>query len=230
MSLLLAVAAMEMEAELLLPRLSPAGRVGGRPLYRGRLAGRELALLLTGLGQVNTAQALAAVLERLTEVMAVVNLGCAGAYAGSGLALGEPALATEVIFADLGVVSGGRLHGLEKTGIPLARDAQGRPIFNRLVCDPALSDELAAANPGIARGDFATVEHISGDPRTAADVERRWGALLEEMESAAAALVSLHYGKPFAALRGVSNRAGERELDVAAGARAAQRALLNLEA
>lgn len=51
---------------------------------------------------------------------------------------------------------------------------------------------------------------------------------MEEMEGAAVGLVARWYAKPFAALRGVSNPAGLRELDLAAGAEAAQRALLAL--
>ena len=76
--------AMEMEARLLIERLAPAPTLDGRPSFAGELpgpaAGRRVCLLLTGMGQVNAAQATAAALERLAEVEAVLNLGCAGAY------------------------------------------------------------------------------------------------------------------------------------------------------
>ncbi len=229
MAWLLAVA-MEAEARLLLPRLSPANAVGGRACYQGSLAGRQVYLVLTGLGQVNAAQAVTAALERLPGMEAVLNLGCAGAYAGSGLAVGQAALATEVISAELGVASARGWRPLEALGIPLLHDGRGRPLYNRLPVDQALSDLLARANPGLARGAFVCVAQVSGDPATAQALAARWGGMLEDMESAAVAQVAALYGLPFAALRGVSNQAGARELDVAAGAGVAQEALLRLEA
>lgn len=226
----LVTVAMEMEARLLIPRLAPAPLLGGRPAYAGELpgpaAGRCVVLLLTGMGQVNAAQATAAALERLPEVAAVINLGCAGAYPAAGLAVGQAAAASQAVHADLGVLTARRWHPLDLTGIPLARDPQGRPVFNRLPVDQALTDALCVRRPGLPRGAFATVNQVSGDPATAQALEQRWSALLEDMETAAVAQVALHYAKPFAALRGVSNIAGQRELDVAAGAEAAQRVLL----
>ncbi len=216
-------AALASEAEILTARLQPAGEIGRRPCWQGRLGGREVLLVLTGMGLVNAASAVTAVLEQVPGLSALVNLGCAGAYAGSGLAVGQAALASEVVLADQGVRTRRRLHGLEKTGIPLL-ERGGQALFNRLPCDPALSRALA--RPGLARGVFACVVQVSGDPLIAAEVEARWGAILEDMESGAVAQVAALYGLPFACLRGVSNLAGARELEVRAGAEAAQRALL----
>ena len=227
MSWLLAVA-MEPEARLLIPRLRPAPDLGRKPCYRGRLAGREVYLLLTGLGLVNAAQAVSAACERLAGLEAVLNLGCAGAYAKSGLTVGQAALAAEAVLADAGLLTQRAWHPLEKLGLPLMRDGQGRQYYHRWPCDPGLNDLLTGACPGLRRGVFATVNQVSGDEATAAGLERRWGALLEDMESAAVAQVAALYGLPCACLRGVSNMAGQRELDVAAGASAAQEVLLAL--
>ena len=226
MSAWLLVVAMRAEAELIMPRLKPVEDIGRRPAFSGRLAGREVLLVLGGMGQVNAAQATTAALEARPELGAVINLGCAGAYAHSGLGLGQAALATETVFADLGVAKDGRLHDLGVVGIPLYGARGQNDVYNRVPCDPGLSAAILAANPGLAQGAFATVERISGDPATAKAAARRWGVALEEMEGAAVGLVALHYGKPFVALRGVSNLAGDRALDLAAGAGAAMRALL----
>jgi futalosine hydrolase len=220
--------AMEPEARLLIPRLRPAADLGRKPCYQGRLAGREVYLVLTGMGLVNAAQAVAAACERLAGLEAVINLGCAGAYVGSGLAVGEPALASEAVLADAGVLTGRAWHPLDKLGLPLFRDAQGRDYYHRWPCDPDLNHILAGARPGMRQGVFATVNQVSGDEAVAAGLEQRWGAILEDMESAAVAQVAALYGLPMACLRGVSNIAGQRELDVAAGAGAAQEVLLAL--
>jgi futalosine hydrolase len=182
--------------------------------------------LLTGLGQVNAAQAVTAALERLDDVEAIITLGCAGAYPTSGLVVGQAVTASEAVHADLGVLTVGSWHSLDFTSIPLTHDARDRPLFNRLPVDQALTDALCASRPGLPRGPFATVNQVSGDSGTAQALEQRWAALLEDMETAAVAQVALLYAKPFAAMRGVSNIAGRRELDVAAGAEVAQRVLL----
>ncbi len=220
----LVAVAMPQEGELVAARLEGPSTVGGRPLYRGRVGARGLWLLVTGMGLVNAAQAVTAVLERLPRPAALLSLGCAGAYPGSGLEVGAAAVAREVVLADHGVRTQRRLHSLEVVGIPLARDRRGRGVYHRFPCDPGLVESLAGGR--LATGTFATVVQVSGDPATAAVLARRWGAVLEDMESAALAQLALHYRLPFAALRGVSNLAGRRELDLRAGAEAAQRALL----
>lgn len=107
MSLWLITVAMAPEARLLTTRWQVAGDIGRRPCWRGSLAGRDTLLLLTGIGQVNAAQAVTAALEAEPGIEAVFNLGCAGAFEGSGLRIGQAALASEVVLADMGVQSAG---------------------------------------------------------------------------------------------------------------------------
>lgn len=229
MNLWLITIAMAPEAALLTRRLDSRGEIGRRPCWRGSLAGREVLLVLTGIGPVNAAQATTAALEAEPEISAVFNLGCAGAYAHSGLHAGQAALASEMVLADMGVQTAERLQGLDEVDIAMAGRSSGWPLYNRIPCDPGLNELIMRANPGLARGAFATVGRISGDPYSAEAVAGRWGAIIEDMEGAAVGLVARWYAKPFAAIRGVSNPAGRRELDLAAGAEAAQRAFLALD-
>jgi futalosine hydrolase len=215
--------AMPMEAELLISRLEPADPISHWPLWRGSLVGQEVVLQLSGMGLVNAASAVTAALERMPEICALINLGCAGAYSKSGLAVGQAALASQIVLADHGVRTSRKIHGLEKTGIPLVKKQSG-DIYNHLPCSGELNSRLAL--PELARGVFACVAQVSGDPTTAAAVEERWGGILEDMESGAVAQVAAMHELPFACLRGVSNLAGARELEVKAGAEAAQRAFI----
>lgn len=223
--MILLLAAMPQETELIAPGLGPEGE-GPWPLMRGTIGGREVALCHTGLGLANAAAAGAATLARLGGVECVVNFGCAGAYAGSGLILGAAAVASEAVMADMGVACAGRWHPVRKIGIPVAHGADGGPLYNRLPVDAALGREIAGAAGGLIMGPFASVNQASGDEPTAAALEARWDAIMEDMETAALALVCLAHGVAFAAVRGVSNIAGRRELDIKAGSEAAQRALL----
>lgn len=225
----LLTAALESEARLIMEQLRPATPLGGKQCYAGRVGRRVVVLLLTGMGPVNAAQAVTAALERLPGLQAVINLGCAGAYASSGLKIGQAALASEVVFADQGVRSAQGIVPLDALRVPLYRDLKGRKVFNRIPVDAELSGLLAAKHPELARGPFATVGQVSGDPATASVLELAWGAILEDMESAAVGMVAALYNKPFAAVRGVSNQAGDRNLDLAAGAEAAQQVLLSMK-
>ena len=225
----LLLVAVEAEARLIIPLLTPAPDLAGKPCWLGALSGRPVWLALTGLGTIHAAHCLTVALERLADIEAVVNLGCAGAYAGAGLSLGQAALATECVLADWGLDRADGWRSLQTLSLPLGHDAHGQPRYHAWPSDPGLNQIIAAANPGLAQGVFNTVVAVSGDPATAALLEARWGAILEDMESAALALVAAQYHRPFACLRGVSNQAGRRELDVVAGAEAAQRALLRLD-
>ncbi len=54
---------------------------------------------------------------------------------------------------------------------------------------------------------------VSGDPETAADRFRSYGALAENMEGSAVAQVCLLFDAPFLEWRGISNIAGVRDKD-----------------
>jgi futalosine hydrolase len=59
-------------------------------------------------------------------------------------------------------------------------------------------------------GSVATVSTCSGTDAAAAEIRRRTGSLCEDMESGAAGLVAHRLGVPFACVRAISNRTGNR--------------------
>ena len=177
-----------------------------------RMASPVLDVLVSGIGQVNTARALTAYFERHTPRPDYLIMGgCAGAFKGSGLNIGDVCFATEEIYADTGVNSPDGFLGLEATGIPLA-EIKGAKYYNRFPI-PALSDKIEHTMFLfiISAGPFATVSAVTGTEAAAAGMEKRWGAVCENMEGAAAAHVSLQYGVPFAEVRGISNMVEDRD-------------------
>jgi len=177
-----------------------------------RMAGPELDVLISGIGQVNTAKALTAYFERHTPLPEhVIMGGCAGAFKGSGLNIGDVCFATEEIYADTGVNSPDGFSGLEATGFPLA-EIKGVKYYNRFPV-PGLPDKIDRAMFlfKISAGPFATVCAVTGTEAAAAGMEKRWGAVCENMEGAAAAHVALLYGMPFAEVRGISNMVEDRD-------------------
>lgn len=179
-----------------------------RPLYvyaapkEGEPWAGDPRTLQLGVGKVAATLALA---RRVLEPRpaAVVLFGVAGAYAG-GPAIGQACLVTEDWLADEGVEAPGGFLSLEQLGLgtrgPFAADA-------------ALTDELDARLGGaLPRVVGATVSTCSGTDALAAARRRACpGVAVESMEGAAVGAVCTALGIPWAQLRVVSNRTGDRD-------------------
>lgn len=173
----------------------------------GRLAGTDVALANTGIGKVNAAAGTAIALATVRPSH-VVLVGIGGAYPGSGLALGEVAVAASETHLDSGVGQGAAWQGLEAIGFPLL--ATEPPTYNRIELDHALATSAATA-AGAKALPFATGEAVTESPARARMLERRHGAAVESMEGAAVAQVAVAHGVPFVELRAVSNVVGVRD-------------------
>jgi futalosine hydrolase len=185
-----------------------------RDAYRGEIEGRPVILAVTGIGKANAAVAVTALLERFdTELL--ITAGCAGAYRGSGLAVGDLAVATVEIAGDEGVLAPDGWHTLELIGIP-AVERKGQSFFNRFPMTRWALDKAAfvAGTAGITlhQGEFITVSTVSGTLERGAELQRRFGGICENMEGAAAAQVALLYGVDCMEVRGVSNLVEDRDL------------------
>lgn len=225
------------------------------PGARGRGIGMGAVVVETGYDKTNTAQALTCLLERAEasrlpdpadsswepRPRLVVQFGIAGAYPRSGLGVGDVVVATEEIYGDTGALTPGGWLSTECFGIPLVTVA-GRPSWNRFILDRAIAGRAARRlrwrEPGtgespadVARveaGDCLTLSCVTGTQERADDLWRKWGALAESMEGAAAAQVCLLYGVPLLEVRAISNLVGDRDREAwdvtGAAARAARAA------
>jgi futalosine hydrolase len=171
-------------------------------------------LAVTGMGKVNAAAAITALLERHQPVL-IINTGCAGAYPGSGLAVGDLALATTEVYGDEGVLTPSGWESLEFIGIP-ALEWKGNRYFNEIPLSFSASEkamQLAVAlGLPIRRGRFVTVSTCSGTKSKGEELFNRFGGICENMEGAAAAQVALIYGVDCLEVRGVSNMVEDRDL------------------
>ena len=210
--MLCAVAA---EAESLQSSLTnPAPtQLARRPAITGFLGAQRVLILPTGMGKTNAAQALTALLES-HPIRGVIAFGIAGAYAGSGLDAGDVALASAAIYGDEGVQTPDDWIGTDGIGIPLlVREEQ--TFFN---CFPLDEERVATAGAVLAgagipvrTGSFLTVSCCAGTARLGAERAARWGAICEDMETAALAHVAMLYEIPLLAVRGVSNAVEDRD-------------------
>ena len=89
-----------------------------RARTEGKLGTRRVVLIETGIGAVNTAQALTAALEAGRPDF-VLQVGVGGAYADSRLNVGDLAVATEENDGELGFLAPDGWHPADHIGIPV---------------------------------------------------------------------------------------------------------------
>jgi len=99
--------------------------------------------------------------------------------------------------------------------------------YERLPVDAAVAGALAEAAGEVApcrAGPFVTVSAVTGTAREARRLRRRYRAVCESMEGAAAAHAALAFGIRFGEVRGISNPVGPRDRRTWRTAEAADRA------
>lgn len=201
---------------------------GLRETYEGECRGKRIVLAVTGMGKVNTASALTNLIGRFSPKL-LINTGCAGAYGGSALSVGDLAIATAEIYGDEGMLALSGWEPLNCIGIPLLL-AKGKEYFNELPFSHFLV-ERAVRFAGeheipLRKGKFITVSTCSGTAVRGEELSKRFEAICENMEGAAAAHVSIMYGIDSMEIRGISNIVEDRNLsrwDIARAAENAQR-------
>jgi futalosine hydrolase len=230
---IIVIAAVSQEINLLEKALAHAGRVkaGGYEYVEGTIGNLRVVVCAGGVGRVNAAAATAVMIDRYQPQL-VINTGCAGAYIGSGLAVGNLVVASEEVLADDGVHVAGGWKDLRYMNIPSV-DQGGMTCFNLLPLSRHASEKAMqlADYYGVflMRGRSATVSTCSGTRQFGAELVQRWNALIENMEGAAVVQVCLRCGVDCLEIRGVSNLVEERDLkkwDIPRAVEAAQRFIL----
>ena len=167
----------------------------------GALLRPHFPVLVTGVGAVNASCALTRFLER-EGALAVIVCGIAGAYprAFEDLGTGGVVCAESECYGDLGAGdSAGGFLDMQALGFPLI--AVG-PVYNELPMQ---------IFPAPRRARFVTMNTCTGSDESARILEARTGGAVESMEGAAIAHVAALYGIACGEIRGISNRAGDRD-------------------
>jgi futalosine hydrolase len=172
------------------------------------------ALVISGIGAVNTAHALTRELVKLPGPSLVIQVGIAGAYVPAGVPVGSVVLASEEVYADVGVVTPEGWCSVEEIGIPLVEARAASPArFNHFPLDEHLVARAASVcGPLIfGTGRFLTLSQVTGVRGAGDGLCHRFGALCESMEGAAAAHVCALHDVPFLEVRGISNLVENRD-------------------
>ena len=169
-------------------------------IYCGEYTGKNVVLVLSGIGKVNAALSTALVLQHRPDF--VINTGSAGGL-GSGLKVGDVVIGTQTAHHDVDVTAFGYAIG----HVPR--------MPARFESDPAL---CAAAEKAAAAFEHAAVHRgliVSGDQfvhssESVAEVRRHFpDAQAVEMEAAAIAQSCHRFGVPFVVVRAISDLADE---------------------
>jgi len=209
---LLSSMAFESDQILSLLRNVRKNQVAGKIIYRGKYSGHDIILVTSGIGKVNAASSATAVIENY-PVRAVINFGVGGAYPGTGLNIGDIAIASKEIYGDEGVFTSAGIKDMKEIGIPLVKIGKTK-YFNEFLLDPPsipFPKDGNNMNIMIKTGNFITVSAVSGSQKRARDLGKRFDAVCENMEGAAIAHVCALYELPMIEVRGISNVAGVRD-------------------
>jgi futalosine hydrolase len=163
-------------------------------------AATDVEVLVGGVGPAAAAAAASAALAGSGYDLVL----CAGIGGGLGRApVGGIAVASSIVFADLGVETGSGFAPVSTLGFGVERYA----------VEPRLGIDLAERTGG-QLGTVLTVATATGTAGTAADLAARFpDAVAEGMEGAGVAAAAQHHGVPFGEIRAVSNLVGPRQRD-----------------
>jgi futalosine hydrolase len=190
------------------PTCSPWG------VFAARLDFTRILFVVTGVGTANAAAATTSLIHFCSPDL-LITTGCAGSYYGSGLAIGDLALATTEVFADEGVAVPEGWRDLEYMGIPLM-DRNGSRFFNEIPLSPRAAEHAmsTAQRIGISLhpGTFLTVSTCSGTRSRGNELSARFGGICENMEGAAVALTAARFGIECLEVRGISNQVEDRDI------------------
>lgn len=171
-------------------------QLAGSDVLTGRIGGRSVAVMRSGIGKVNAAFA-AFALAREFGARAIYSTGVAGALGGS------------LHMLDVLVPDGFVQYDVIKPGDPDGLiDVLGEIVVPP---DAAMSGALAA-KCGAKRGLLATGERFVGCEADREDILRRFPkAVAADMESGAIAQVCARLGVPFACVRVISDSGDSAE-------------------
>src|SRR5208283_3872518 len=197
------------EANLLLKSLRAKTELSyqNKVFLSGSLNGKTGAVIcICGVGKTNAAHGTTLLLERFGPSH-VYNAGVAGAYPGSGLSLGDVAVAENEFYGDEGIVTETGFHTIDTIGMPLVFIG-GSYYYNQF---PLVVPEIFRDSE--SRGNFVTVSACTGTRTGAMEMESRFNAICENMEGAAIAHVCTLNNIPVTEVRGISNIVGNRGAD-----------------
>jgi len=160
---------------------------------KGKIQKHEILLCISGIGKINASIASILAFENFPINKAIIS-GIAGAYPSSGLDIGDIAVAEKEIEADQGLL----INCETGENSFLFMDYQEFPLH------------IPTSLQNYKKGTFLTVSACTGNLKRANFLEKKFGAICENMEGAAIAKVGQLYNIPVTEIRSISNIVTDR--------------------
>jgi len=178
------------------------------PLKHFLANAEQVRSLVTGLGPISTAACLGSYLARYgSEVDGVLNIGVAGAYFDSGLALLDICLAKQEFLGDFGICMEDGIMDFDsailKHNSPLLFDNDLVRQFENILQEHGITFKIA---------NFVTVNCCTGTKKRGDFLKEKFMAGCENMEGGAVAMVCKTFNTPCVELRCVSNMVEDRDI------------------
>ncbi|WP_042146079.1 5'-methylthioadenosine/S-adenosylhomocysteine nucleosidase [Paucisalibacillus sp. EB02] len=196
------IGAMDEEIEIIKGKLAEKEEtiIANSLFISGKLQGKDVVLLKSGIGKVNAAMATTILMERFSPEY-IINTGSAGGFS-SKLEVGDIVVSSEVVHHDVDVTAFDYVYG-QVPGMPATFKAD-----STLIDEAMNAIELLDVNGEI--GLIATGDSFMEDPIRVEDVREKFPNMIaSEMEAAAIAQVCHQYNCPFVVIRALSDIAGK---------------------
>ena len=177
-----------------------------KPLEQFLAATGPVQLLVTGMGPVITASSLSNYLSvHGSRIDGILNIGVAGAYIDSGIAMLDICLAQQEFLGDFGICMQNEIQDFDTE---LCKPSTPLLFSNYLVS--RFKNILHDHNIAFKAVNFVTVNCCTGTSKRGEYLRDKFAAGCENMEGAAVAMVCKNFDIPCVELRCVSNMVEDR--------------------
>ncbi len=174
-------------------------------------------LTFTGIGKAN-ASFVTGVICSHYRIETIIHFGICGVYTGEPPDIGDVVIITKCFFGDEGVIyRGGEYGSYRDIGIPVITSWNKEAIYDSMETNSDLLKHLRVNffpnqnnNFKVWFGSTVSVSMSSGSPEIAQKRHKKFGSMVEDMETCAIMIAAYRLRIPMIAVRGVSNICGDR--------------------
>ena len=174
--------------------------IGGIEFYSGTLQGKDVVVLKSGVGKVNSAMA-TDILIREFNADKIIFTGVAGAV-NNKLNVGDVVISTDLVEHDFDTTAFG-----DKPGDVPGSDNGKFYADKSLILLAETSAQKVLGKGHVFKGTIATGDQFIADKQKVKNLEDIFGAWAVEMEGASVAHVATLYKVPFVIIRAISDKA-----------------------
>jgi len=174
--------------------------IAGITYYTGKLEGKDIVLLKSGIGKVNSAVA-ADILIREFDVKEIIFTGVAGAI-NDKLDIMDVVISTDLAQHDYDTT----VFGSKLGAVPGSKD--GKFFADKKLVEKAYNSAVKVLGKDkVYKGTIVTGDQFIADKKKVKSLETNFGAWAVEMEGAAVAHVATLHNIPFVVIRSMSDKA-----------------------